>query len=68
MAKTWKAPSLYRKFGDWRYSFDSGHLYKSDARKEADSIRKRGLLARIVTGVNAMGRKGYLVYWRRANY
>jgi hypothetical protein len=66
--KAWTPPKTYRKFGKWHYSFDDGFFDKSDAKKEADTARKRGLLARIVTGTSAQGRKSYLVYWRRASY
>ena len=68
MVKAWEPPKIYRKFGSWRYSFDSGHLYKPDAKKKADFLRKRGLLARIVSGTDSQGRKGYLVYWKRSSY
>lgn len=68
MAKGWTPPKTYRKFGNWRYSFDEGFLYKSDAKKKAAVLRKRGLLARIITGTDSLGRKGYLVYWKRATY
>ena len=69
MAKDWTGkPPIYRKFGQWRYSFDEGFMYKGDARKRADALRKRGLLARVVPATDSLGRKGYAVYWKRASY
>ena len=66
MARDWTGkPPLYRRFGQWRYSFDEGFLYKSDAKKKAETLRKMGLLARVVTGTDALGRKGFVVYWKR---
>ena len=65
--KAWSLPTR-RKFGDWLYSFDDGFLYKSDAKKKADSFRKRGLLARVVPAVDGLGRKGYAVYWKSVSY
>jgi len=67
MAKGWTAPTN-RKFGDWLYSFDEGFSYKSDAKNKADALRKRGLLSRVVPATDALGRKGYAVYWKRASY
>jgi hypothetical protein len=66
MAKSWRGPSFYRKFGQQRYSIDDGFFSKAVAMEQATRIRKTGLLARIVTGTAANGRKGYVVYWRRA--
>jgi hypothetical protein len=43
-------------------------MYKSDAKKKAQALRKRGLLARVVVAADALGRKGYVVYWKRASY
>jgi len=57
-----------RKFGNWIYAFDEGFMYKSDAKKKAQALRKRGLLARVVVAADALGRKGYVVYWKRASY
>ena len=68
MAKDWTAPKTYKMFGHWRYSFDEGFRYKSDARKKAATLREKGLLARVVPGTDALGKKGYMVYWRRASY
>lgn len=64
MAKT-KALPIFRLFGSCRYAFDAGFASKSAAKARAAKLRKRGLLARVVTGTDAVGRKGYVVYWSR---
>ena len=65
--KEWSLP-FRRMFGDWTYTFDEGFMSKSDAKKKAEALRKRGLLARVVPATDGLGRKGYAVYWKRVSY
>lgn len=51
--------TLIRVFGGRTFLYQSGHAKKSDAKKRAQNIRKKGELARVVKGS-----RGWEVYSR----
>ena len=54
----------FRKFSGQRFQLRSQHDYKREAQSEAERLRKRGQMVRVIPASMIGGRRVYLLYTR----